>query len=227
MRVFLIRIIALLIILWAGLQPGAPLNPIAAPSATTSPSSLLASTPSPSPESTLVDTPSPLPASPSPSPILTPAATNPVNSSATIRFAVIGDYGSGGRDEKAVAEMVRGWQPDFIITTGDNNYSAGAAVTIDLNVGQYYHEFIYPYYGEQGDGASFNRFFPTLGNHDWRTSNGQPYLDYFTLPGNERYYDFVQRGERRWIDPVVEHNRRDVVALAILLARIVGARDGS
>ncbi|MCZ6792288.1 MAG: ribonuclease H-like domain-containing protein [Planctomycetota bacterium] len=50
------------------------------------------------------------------------------------------------------------------------------------------------------------------------------------VPGREvpeRYYDFVQRGERRWIDPVVEHNRRDVVALAILLARIVGARDGS
>ncbi len=34
-------------------------------------------------------------------------------------------------------------------------------------------------------------FFPTLGNHDWYTNDAQPYLDYFTLPGNERYYDFV------------------------------------
>ncbi len=42
-----------------------------------------------------------------------------------------------------------------------------------------------------GDGAVINRFFPTLGNHDMLTDNGQPYLDYFTLPGNERYYDFV------------------------------------
>jgi hypothetical protein len=29
-----------------------------------------------------------------------------------------------------------------------------------------------------------------LGNHDWNTLNAQPYLDYFTLPGNERYYEF-------------------------------------
>jgi hypothetical protein len=29
-----------------------------------------------------------------------------------------------------------------------------------------------------------------LGNHDWSWVKAQPYLDYFTLPGNERYYDF-------------------------------------
>ena len=36
-----------------------------------------------------------------------------------------------------------------------------------------------------------NRFFPVLGNHDWDTPGAAPYLDYFTLPGNERYYDVV------------------------------------
>jgi hypothetical protein len=45
--------------------------------------------------------------------------------------------------------------------------------------------------GEYGDGAEVNRFFPSLGNHDWMTDDAQPYLDYFTLPGNERYYDVV------------------------------------
>jgi hypothetical protein len=30
-----------------------------------------------------------------------------------------------------------------------------------------------------------------LGNHDWTTNDAQPYLDYFELPGNERYYDFT------------------------------------
>ncbi|RMG65237.1 MAG: T9SS C-terminal target domain-containing protein, partial [Calditrichaeota bacterium] len=40
-------------------------------------------------------------------------------------------------------------------------------------------------------GADVNRFFPALGNHDWKAAGAQPYLDYFTLPGNERYYDFV------------------------------------
>jgi hypothetical protein len=109
-----------------------------------------------------------------------------------IKFAVIGDYGSSGRNEADVSELVKGWDPDFIVTVGDNNYPAGAASTIDENVGQYFHEFIYPYTGTYGIGADTNRFFPALGNHDWDTSNAQPYLDYFTLPGNERYYDFVQ-----------------------------------
>jgi hypothetical protein len=91
-----------------------------------------------------------------------------------------------------VAEMVESWNPDFIITTGDNNYSSGEAATIDQNIGQYYHSFIHPYVGSYGEGAETNRFFPSLGNHDWETDDAQPYLDYFTLPGNERYYDFVE-----------------------------------
>jgi hypothetical protein len=30
-----------------------------------------------------------------------------------------------------------------------------------------------------------------LGNHDWQSEDAQPYLDYFTLLGHERYYEFV------------------------------------
>ncbi len=109
----------------------------------------------------------------------------------TVRFAVIGDYGLAGRPEADVAALVKRWNPDFIITTGDNNYPRGAAETIDRNIGQYYREFIYPYQGRYGAGAATNRFFPVLGNHDWATPGAKPYLEYFTLPGNERYYDFV------------------------------------
>lgn len=105
-----------------------------------------------------------------------------------VRFAVIGDYGLAGPGEAAVAALVHSWQPDFIATTGDNNYPSGAASTIDRNIGAYYHDFIAPYQGKYGAGSDINRFFPTLGNHDW-ISGGGPYLDYFTLPGNERYYD--------------------------------------
>jgi tartrate-resistant acid phosphatase type 5 len=94
--------------------------------------------------------------------------------------------------ETDVAALIKGWQPDFIITTGDNNYPSGAANTIDANVGKYFHNYIYPYSGAYGASADLNRFFPTLGNHDWYTEGAQPYLDYFSLPGNERYYDFVQ-----------------------------------
>jgi hypothetical protein len=86
---------------------------------------------------------------------------------------------------------VLGWQPDLIITVGDNNYPEGAWDTIDDNIGRYYQSYIYPYRGHHGPGADFNRFFPSLGNHDLYTDDGAPYFDYFTLPGNERYYDFV------------------------------------
>ncbi len=109
----------------------------------------------------------------------------------SVRFAVIGDYGQAGQGELAVADMVKSWDPDFVITTGDNNYPSGAASTIDRNIGQYYHQFIYPYAGSYGAGATTNLFFPSLGNHDWYTSGAAPYLNYFTLPGNERYYDFT------------------------------------
>lgn len=109
----------------------------------------------------------------------------------TVRFAVIGDYGVESVSTAAVAELVKSWSPDFMITVGDNNYPTGSAETIDDNIGQYYHDYIAPYVGSYGEGALINRFFPTLGNHDWLTEDAQPYLDYFTLPGNERYYDFV------------------------------------
>jgi tartrate-resistant acid phosphatase type 5 len=115
-----------------------------------------------------------------------------VYSQLSANFAVIGDYGLAGRPESDVANLVLNWKPDFIISVGDNNYTSGAAASIDENIGQYYHSYIYPYSGAYGFGAATNKFFPVLGNHDWKSENGQPYLNYFNLPGNGRYYDFVQ-----------------------------------
>ena len=111
------------------------------------------------------------------------------------QFAVIGDYGSNTINEKRVADLVAGWEPAFVVTAGDNNYDNGAAGTIDRNIGQYYSQFIGNYQGQYGAGSPTNRFWPSLGNHDWRalSCNGDtcagPYFDYFTLPGNERTYD--------------------------------------
>jgi hypothetical protein len=109
-----------------------------------------------------------------------------------VRFVAMGDYGRSGPAEQQVAELVTALHPDYVITTGDNNYPAGSASTIDENIGQYFSELIHPYLGNYASSASENRFFPALGNHDWVTSGAQPYLDYFTLPGNERYYDIVR-----------------------------------
>src|SRR5437870_3111211 len=111
-----------------------------------------------------------------------------------VRFAVIGDFGANTTEEADVANRVKSWSPNFILTVGDNNYELGAASTIDANIGKYYHDFISPYNGAYGAGSAdgINHFFPSLGNHDWMAPNAQPYLDYFTLPGNERYYTFTQ-----------------------------------
>jgi len=135
----------------------------------------------------IMATPTPSTEPVSPTVTYTPSAT-PIPS---LRFAVIGDFGLAAQPEADVAVLIHSWDVDLIITTGDNNYPDGAAETIDENIGQYFHQYIYPYVGEYGQGADTNRFFPTLGNHDWSVPNAQPYMEYFTLPGNERYYDYV------------------------------------
>jgi tartrate-resistant acid phosphatase type 5 len=112
--------------------------------------------------------------------------------SAEIRFAVIGDYGADNAHTLAVANLVKNtFQPEFILTVGDNNY--GAPEDIDHNIGKFYHEYIGNYKGDYGPGAPENRFFPSLGNHDYKSNGGyESYLNYFTLPGNERYYELLR-----------------------------------
>ena len=107
-----------------------------------------------------------------------------------LTFAVIGDFGMGNQAESDVANLVKSWNPDFIITVGDNNYPDGEASTIDRNIGYDYHQYIKPYTGSYGTGSTdINRFWPVTGNHDWHATNLQPYLDYFNLPNNEFYYN--------------------------------------
>lgn len=121
------------------------------------------------------------------------------NQTDSVVFAVIGDYGSAGDAENGVADLVKSWNPDFILTTGDNNYPSGRESTLNENIGQYYGDYIYnwdaPYVQRCNGAASIeqvNRFFPSPGNHDVNSSDGlTPYLNYFTLPGNEQYYRFI------------------------------------
>jgi hypothetical protein len=124
-------------------------------------------------------------------------------------FAVIGDYGVDDEHEAAVAELVASWDPDYIITTGDDYYSvAGGKGTgrYDESTGAYYGSWLKDITTtgrrRPEGGATVNAFFPSLGNHDYSDAKPGPqtYLKYFDLPGagfdntsgNERYYDFVQ-----------------------------------
>jgi hypothetical protein len=106
----------------------------------------------------------------------------------TRRIAVFGDYGGDTADEAAVAALVASWNPDAVITAGDNNYTAGTFDGYDQMVGKHYHSFMGGYRGKFGAGAASNRFWPGLGDHDWELGVDS-YVDYFVLPGNERYYD--------------------------------------
>jgi len=123
-------------------------------------------------------------------------ADAPAYDGGAVRFAVIGDYGGATQGSADVAALVKDWNPDFVITTGDNHYSD--KTSLDEAVGQFYCDFLKDAgSGRYCDGgnASKNAFFPSLGNHDSISA----YTAYFTLPGagfsnssgNERYYDFV------------------------------------
>lgn len=130
-------------------------------------------------------------------------------------FAVIGDYGMANSNETEVANLVKSWDPAFIVTTGDDYYdpAGGSGSTkYDNSIGRDYCPFLGGIttsgkHCPQPGGSEVNRFFPALGNHDYRnggTTNNLPttYTDYFNLPGegvpttgtsgNERYYDVIQ-----------------------------------
>jgi hypothetical protein len=115
----------------------------------------------------------------------------PLQSNGTV-FAVIGDFGLAGQNEADVANLVKSWNPDFIVTVGDNNYPHGSASSIDENIGQYYHEYIFPYHGKYGSGSTYKRLFPTLGNHDWEATDAKAYYSYFSFYNETGYYDFIK-----------------------------------
>ncbi|MGH2570322.1 MAG: choice-of-anchor D domain-containing protein, partial [bacterium] len=116
-----------------------------------------------------------------------------------LRVAIVGDYGIDEPVEGAVADLIDSWDPDAVFTVGDNSYDNAR---LDDNVGKYYGHYIGNYKGGYGPGETLNRFFPTLGNHDYDDGGGvNAYLNYFTLPGagiqttntsgTETYYDVV------------------------------------
>lgn len=108
-----------------------------------------------------------------------------------VRFAVIGDQGRDNANQATVAARLAAYDPQFIVTVGDNNYHSGSLADWDRTVGKYYSQFIkYPAGSASqyaNNGVVVNNFFPSLGNHDWDAGINS-YTNYFDLPGNERYY---------------------------------------
>jgi hypothetical protein len=99
---------------------------------------------------------------------------------ARFTFAVVGDFGSGTDNERAVAALIGSWHPDFVLSVGDNAYPLGAPGLLDRDI-------FAPYAAVMRESA----WFPALGNHDVLAGGGRPELEAFHSLGNERWYRFT------------------------------------
>ncbi len=96
------------------------------------------------------------------------------------RLAVVGDVGTGGREERATAaamdDLEGGGEFDALLLLGDNVYPDGSPGLAKTNV-------LDPFSGVL-DGPT--ELVAALGNHDVRTAEGEPLLRALDVPG--RWY---------------------------------------
>jgi predicted phosphodiesterase len=127
----------------------------------------------------------------------------PLKSNST-RFAVIGDSGTGGREQYEVAQKMEAYRQvvkyDFVIMLGDNIY--GGHESSDFR-----KKFEQPYQPLLSDGV---KFYAALGNHD--DANQERLYKPFNM-GGERYYTF-QKGLAEFF--VLDSNYMDPAQLAWL-----------
>lgn len=101
----------------------------------------------------------PVPAGPSPTPTPTPTATaTPLEPTPRTRLALITDFGTCDDGETWVADQVKAWDVDAIITTGDNTQNEGCVPWTDS---------VWKYYARDAAGTPTPQLWPTLGNHDY------------------------------------------------------------
>jgi len=110
--------------------------------------------------------------------------TAPLGEDSSFSFAVVGDSGSGGKGQLAVAGLLGRLEPDLILHTGDVVYPGGEERHYD-------RRFFAPYRTLIKDVPVF----PVLGNHDVREGNGAAFLENFHPPlgspgSTKRYYSF-------------------------------------
>ncbi len=99
-------------------------------------------------------------------------------------FAIVGDSGVGSTAQYSVADQMVARDPMFVLHTGDVIYPSGQYAGYDPYFFQPYQTLL-----------RRAPIFPSMGNHDYVTLSGQPYLNTHYLPSNnpantERYYSF-------------------------------------
>jgi uncharacterized protein (TIGR03382 family) len=109
--------------------------------------------------------------------------TAPVPGTRRVHFAAVGDFGTGGEQQKAVFARMASARPELLVALGDNAYASGTEAELQNNL-----------FAPMASLLPAVPFFPVAGNHEYVTDQSQPYLDNFYLPdessGTERYYSF-------------------------------------
>ncbi len=124
-------------------------------------------------------------------------------------FAAVGDMGTGMEAATQVAEMLHGWEPEFVITTGDTNTinPVPGDPSWTATLGNLYGDFI----KARSDGAypeltsPVQRYFPAVGNHDGNFGDFTGFLDYLHDnpagdPAGGRLPDGVHTSEKNYYD---------------------------
>lgn len=97
-----------------------------------------------------------------------------------LRFAVIGDSGRGGNDQRRVAATLEHWAPDLVLIAGDIVYPRGADKDYDAKYFKPYARLL-----------PSVPFFPAPGNHDYGNSQKAE-------KGRRRWTEGYGRVFRRW-----------------------------
>ena len=116
------------------------------------------------------------------------AARSPLPSSnLQLRFAAIGDVGTGKSGQFEVADaMAQRWQSasfPLVLMTGDNIYPDGDISKVKDVFERPYKELL----------EKDVKFYASLGNHDFQTKRGQSQIDYPGYNMNGRYYSFSEQ----------------------------------
>lgn len=96
-----------------------------------------------------------------------------------LRFVALGDSGTGGAAQQAIARRISAVTFDLMLFLGDIAYEDGSAAQLQSKFFAVYRDFL-----------RYVPAYPAMGNHERRTRLGRPYLEAFVLPEPERYYSF-------------------------------------
>lgn len=103
-----------------------------------------------------------------------------------VRILAFGDSGNASPEQRAVRDAFMEREHDVFLHLGDMAYGDGTFVEFEERVFGIYRDFMHRVPS-----------FPTIGNHEYKTDGGQPYLDVYYLfeqalreQDQERYYSF-------------------------------------